>query len=80
MHWNLLWRIFRIKIITVHSGLGIQTNSDRICLDSQSLKMSEAWSLKMSRYLNSDNSYQNLDTEAPWYPYRGGAGLGIQTS
>jgi hypothetical protein len=32
-----------------------------------------------SRYLNSDNSYKSLDTEAPRYPNKGG-GLGIWTN
>ncbi len=32
--------------------------------------------LRVSRYPNSVESYKSSDTEAPWYPNRGG-GLGI---
>ncbi len=53
-------------------GLGIQTSSDKIYLDNESLK-------GRSQYPNSDKSFKSLDTEARRYPNRGG-GLGIGTS
>jgi len=48
------------------SKFGYRGASDKICSDSESLK-GGSW------YMNSDKNYQNLDTEAPQYPNRGGS-------
>jgi len=49
-------------------GLSIRTSSDKICSDSEP-PMGGSWNL------NLDKSYQNSETEATWYPNRGGVSV-----